>query len=520
MKTIRNIYNVFYVTVSVLLIGVLFSCSSANKKRPNIVFILADDLGYSDIGCYGGEISTPNLDRLAEEGIRFTQIHNTSKCFPSRACLLTGLYAQQCGYDKTPTRPLKNAVTLGEVLRAAGYRTLFSGKHHGVDNPYDRGFDRYFGLRDGCCNYFNPGRQRAGESKPAQKRSDRVWCIDDKVYKPYTPPERDFYTTDYFTKYALDWLEEYKEEDKPFFLYLAYTAPHDPLQAWPKDINKYRGKYMVGYEAIRKKRFEKQKEIGLLGDNYVLSEPTYHSWDSLSDKEKIKEDLKMAVYAAMIDRMDQNIGKILRKIRNLNKLENTLIIFASDNGCSAESVHIPGSGEIGSMTRWTSLGRNWANVSNTPLRYYKNYSYEGGICTPMIVYWPSGVKGKNRISNFRGHFIDIMATLIDITKAEYPEEFNGEKIIPYQGVSLLPIFEGKKMKRKKPLFYEWWRGRAVMSGKWKIVADGNNKPWDLYNINKDPSETKNLSAQFPEIVKKLDKAFREWQRKCNSELNR
>jgi len=209
------------------IIVILDSYSSANKKspnftnekRPNIVFILADDLGYSDIGCYGGEISTPNLDRLAREGIRFTQMHNTSKCFSSRACLLTGLYAQQCGYDKTHTRPLKNAVTLGEVLRGVGYRTLFSGKHHGVDNPYDRGFDRYFGLRDGCCNYFNPGRQRPGKPKPAQKRSNRVWCIDDKVYKPYTPPEKDFYKTDYFTKYALDWLEEYKDENKPFFLY-------------------------------------------------------------------------------------------------------------------------------------------------------------------------------------------------------------------------------------------------------------------------------------------------------------
>lgn len=360
--------------ILVLLVISIFSGCSNNKniEKPNILLILADDLGWSDLGCYGGEINTPNLDKLAQEGIRFTQFHNTSKCFPSRACLLTGMYAQQCGYDKTYKDPIKNALTLGEVLKSAGYRTLWSGKHHGIENPVTRGFDRYYGLRDGACNHFNPGKQKPGEGKPAQKRPDRAWCIDDTLFQPYTPLQKDFYTTDYFTKYALNWLDEYKDEDKPFFLYLAYTAPHDPLMAWSEDIQKYKGKYLAGYDEIRQGRFTKQKEMGLLTGEYKLSDATYEYWDSLSEKQKLEEDLKMAVYAAMVDRMDQNIGKILNKIEELGKTKNTLIMFMSDNGCSAEVVNIPGSGKIGTITRWTSLGKNWANVSNTPFRYYKN----------------------------------------------------------------------------------------------------------------------------------------------------
>ena len=354
-------------------------------QKPNIVLILADDLGWSDIGCYGSEIETPNLDRLAENGIRFTQIYNTSKCFPSRAALLTGLYAQQVGYDQDWQGPIRNGVTLGEVLQAAGYRTLWSGKHHGIENPIDRGFDRYFGLRDGAANHFNPGLQREGEVKPAQKRPDRVWIIDSAQFQPYTPPNSDFYTTDEFTNRALGWLDQYKDDSQPFFLYLSYTAPHDPLMAWPQDIKKYRGKYMDGYQGTRVKRYAKQKEMGLLDNTYLLSDSDYQGWEQLSGAEQDQEDLKMAVYAAMIDRLDQNIGRIIDKIKEQKKLMNTLIIFLSDNGASAEVVNIEGVGEIGTLGRWTSLGSSWANVSNTPFRYYKNYSYEGGINTPMIV---------------------------------------------------------------------------------------------------------------------------------------
>jgi arylsulfatase A-like enzyme len=511
MKTRRQFLKTIGLGVVTLAYHKTFFCSPAEFQKPNIVLILADDMGWSDIGCYGGEIHTPNLDRLAKGGIRFTQMHNTAKCFPSRACLLTGLYAQQCNMDRQPGE-FKNSVTLGEVLQSAGYRTLMAGKHHSTENPYDRGFSRYFGLRDGACNYFNPGKQRPGEEKPAQKRPDRAWCIDDKLYQPYTPEEKDFYTTDYFTKYALQYLEEYKDENKPFFLYLAYNAPHDPLMAWPEDIKKYRGKYKVGYEEIRQKRDEKQREIGLFDRSFPQSKFIHKKWDSLREEEKEEEDLKMAVYAAMIDRLDWNIGKILTKVQELGKAENTLVIFASDNGCSAEVVNIPGSGEIGSKTRWTSLGGDWANVSNTPFRYYKNYSHEGGICTPFIAYWPAIIKDSNRISHHMGHFIDVMATFIDITGATYPGKFRGEKIVPLEGKSLLPIFLGQKAEEHEALFWQWSRGKAVRKGKWKLVSWRDE--WELFDVEVDKTETNNLAEKYPDVVRELIHLHEEWQKKC------
>jgi arylsulfatase A-like enzyme len=499
--------------LQLLLVSFFFfsACQNRSAEKPNILLILVDDMGWSDIGCYGGEVETPNLDRLAENGIRFTQMHNTSKCFPSRATLLTGVYAQQCGYDKSYKQPIKNAVTLGEVMQTKGYRTLWAGKHHSVENPRDRGFDRYFGIRDGGCNHFNPGLQREGEPIPAQKRPDRVFLIDHEKHQPFTP-EMDFYTTDYFTKYALEWLDEYKEEEKPFFLYLAYTAPHDPLMAWPEDIAKYKGKYLEGYDGNRAKRYAKQRKMGLIDHTFLLSEQTYDAWSSLSDSMKQVEDLKMAVYAAMIDRVDQKIGEVLQKIEDMGETENTLVLFMSDNGSSAEVVNIPGNGKIGTVGHWTSLGKNWANVSNTPFRFYKNYSFEGGICTPLIAHWPKGIKAKNSISDFNGHFIDIMATLVDITGADYPKEFNNQEIVPMQGVSLLPIMQGETAEREKPLFWEWRRGKAVRDGKWKIVAQGEDSDWELYDMEEDPTETNNLAKIHPEIVAGMDELFVSWQK--------
>ncbi len=522
----RHISNMKKTVLFYLLgsLSLLYSCQEKTTEekinsasRPNILLISADDLGWSDIGCYGSEVHTPNLDKLGEKGMRFTRFHNTSKCFPSRACLLTGVYAQQNGYATTYRAPITHAVTLGEVLRTAGYRTLWSGKHHGLENPVTRGFDRYYGLKDGCCNYFNPGVQRPGEGVPARKgahgnKVKRWWCIDSAMYNPYTPTEKDFYTTDYFTNYALQWLDEYKNEKKPFFLYLAYTSPHDPLMAWPEDIAKYKGKYNEGYEAIRQRRYHKQLEMGLIDSSYRLSEPTYEEWNALSDSARKAESRKMEVYAAMIDRMDQNIGRILAKLKETGKDKNTLIIFVSDNGASAESAdaHITDDyGEIGTMTRWTSLGHSWANVGNTPFRFYKNFSYEGGINTPLIAYWPGRVKAGT-FSEFPGHFIDIMATLADISGAEYPGEFNGQKITPMQGVSLIPVLNGEKTARKKPIFWEWRNGQAVYFNGYKIVRQGKDKSWDLYNIDNDPSETENLAGKNPAKVKELEQMFREW----------
>lgn len=483
--------------------------------RPNIIMILADDMGWSDIGCYGGEVKTPNLDRLAKQGVRFTQFHNTAKCFPSRACLLTGVYAQQCGMDRGPVG-YTNSVSLGDVLRTAGYRTLAAGKHHSTDSLYDMGFDRYFGLRDGACNYFNPGKQREGEEKPAQKNNHRAWCIDEKVYKPYTPPEKDFYTTDYFTKYALQYLDEYGEDDKPFFLYLAFNAPHDPLMAWPEDIAKYEGRYDAGWEKLREERFARQKEMGLVDKNSPLSEPTFKPWNSLSAEEKKIESRKMTVYSAMIDRMDQNIGKVLRKVRSLGKSQETLILFASDNGCSAEVVRLKGgTGEIGEMTNWASIGGNWANASNTPYRYFKNYSHEGGICTPLIACWPEGMKGeKGRITQWTGHFIDIMATLVEVSGATYPKTHKGQAVAPMAGESFLSVLKGDETPRTKPIFWQWSKGKAVRDGKWKAVQWGGDKDWEIYDMDADRTETHNLAEKEEKRLEEMKTKHKKWIAAC------
>jgi len=498
-----------------LMLSLLSSCTSrqaSSDKRSNIILICADDMGWSDLGCYGSEISTPNLDRLAEQGMRFTNFYNTSKCFPSRACLLTGVYAQQSGYDQTYRNPFRNAVTLGEVLHEAGYRTLWSGKHHGLENPFDRGFDRYYGLKEGGCNHFNPGLQREGEPAPARKGRARPWCFDSLMIEPYTPVEKDFYTTDYFTKYALYWLDEYRDEQKPFFLYLAYTAPHDPLMAWPDDIEKYRGKYDEGYEVIRQRRYEKQLEMGLIDSTHRLSDQAFKPWNELPETLRLEEARKMEVYAAMIDRLDQNIGKILDKLEETGKRRNTLIMFVSDNGASAEIVRLntdDNLAPIGSIARWVSLGRNWANVSNTPFRYYKNNSFEGGINTPLIAYWPGQIE-EGSFSRFPGHFIDFMPTLVEIAGADYPETHLDQALTPMQGESLLHVFEGREKKRDKPLYWAWSKGKAMRKGNWKIVKLELDQDWELYNLHDDPTETRDLATEKPELTSELDSIYTKW----------
>lgn len=487
----------------------LSSCAQKTNelpKKPNVVLILADDMGWADLGCYGSEVATPNLDKLASEGMRFTQVYNTSKCFPSRACLLTGLYAHQTGYHKSFKKPMNNAITLGELFQEAGYTTLWSGKHHSTELPTTRGFDHYSGLFDGAGNYFNPGEQREGEGIPAQKRK-RHWVLDGKVYHPYTPP-KGFYATDAFTDYALGWLEE-QEKDKPFFLYMSYTAPHDPLMAWPEDIAKYKGNYKAGYEAIRSARFQKQKDLGLIAADYPLSKATFRDWEALTEAEKEEEDLKMAVYAAMIDRLDQNIGRLLQQLDKMGVRDNTLILFLSDNGASAEVVNkVKGSGAIGTMTKWTSLGPDWANVSNVPLRYFKNYSHEGGIRTPMIAHWPKGIDKTNRISETPLHLIDVLPTFAELTGVSYPTSYKNQNIKPVDGISFLPLLKGEAIQREKPLFWQWSKGRAVREGDWKLV--GLKEQWSLYNLKTDPVEAYDLSEQHPEKVRALKAKYIQW----------
>ena len=487
-----------------------------NKKsktdRPNIVMILADDMGYSDLGCYGSEINTPNLDKLAQNGIRFTQMHNTAKCFPSRASLLTGVYAQQCGMSENP-QSFINTISIGDLLKTEGYRTLFSGKNHSKTSLYNFGFDRGYEFFGGATNHFNPGEQREDEPIPIFKGGPDTWNIDDKSYHPYSPP-KDFYSSDYFTKNAISYLEEYKNEDKPFFLYLAFTAPHDPLMAWPEDIVKYRGKYKAGYKTIRNARYKKMLELGMVDPSMKLSEQTARDWESLTEEEKDQEDLRMSIYAAMIDRIDQNIGKLLKKLEETGKLNNTLILFASDNGACAENAernikNPKGTGLPGTVAYWASLKENWANVSNTPYRYYKNSSYEGGICTPFIASWPKTIKQKGTINNQALHFVDIMATFKDITGAVYPTNYRNQNIVPMQGESFLPALKGEILKeRQKPIFWQWAKGKAIRVGAWKAVAIKD--VWSLYDMQTDRNETNDLKKKYPDKFQELIKLYDEW----------
>lgn len=505
----KNNKSLLFSLIFILSLMAVRPISKALSPKPNVILILADDMGFADLGCYGSEVKTPNLDKLAAQGIRFTQMHNTSKCFPSRACLLTGLYSQKTGYDKSYKKTMSNAITLGELFKLSGYTTMWSGKHHSTELPTTRGFDHYSGLFEGASNHFNPGRQRDGEPAPAQKNPNRPWVIDGEVITPYTPP-KGFYTTDAFTDYALGWLENQNPKD-PFFLYMSYTAPHDPLMAWPEDIAKYKGKYLAGYEAIRQARFQKQKEIGLFPKSFPISKAIFQNWEKLSDTQKEEEDQKMAVYAAMIDRLDQNIGRLLLKINEMGVAENTLVIFLSDNGASAEVVdNVKGSGEIGSLSRWTSLAEDWANVANVPYRFFKNYSHEGGIKTPMIAYWPKGIKSKNTISETPLHLIDLMATFSDITKQKYPENFNNQSIFPMDGISFLPVLKGKQIKREKPLFWQWQHGKALRDGDWKLVAYKDK--WALYNLGIDPVEENNLSLTNPSKFQELKLKYETWEK--------
>ena len=483
-----------------------------NPDKPNIIMILADDMGYSDLGCYGSEINTPNLNKLAQNGLRFTQMHNTAKSFPSRACLLTGVYAQQSGMSENP-QTIKNTISIGDLLKSAGYRTLFSGKNHSRTKLYDFGFDRTYEFWGGATNHFNPGAQREGELAPIFKGGPETWNIDDKSFRPYSPP-KDFYSTDYFTKYAISYLDEYKNEKTPFFLYLAYTAPHDPLMAWPEDIAKYRGKYKAGYKTIRDARYKKMLELGMVDPSMKLSDQTTKNWDSLSDEEKDREDLRMSIYAAMIDRIDQNIGKLLKKLEETGKLDNTLILFASDNGACAENYEKKigtknGKGEMGTLAYWASVGQDWANVNNTPYRFFKNDSYEGGICTPFIASWPKTIKQNGLINNQPLHFVDIMATFKDISGAKYPANFRNQEIVPMQGESFLPALKGESLiERQKPIFWQWAKGKAIRVGNWKAVA--NKDVWALYDMKTDRNETTDLKEKYPDKFQELMKLYDEW----------
>ncbi|MEM8712745.1 MAG: sulfatase-like hydrolase/transferase [Planctomycetota bacterium] len=482
----------------------------ASAPRPNVLLILSDDLGFSDLGCYGSEIPTPNLDRLASDGVRFTQFTNTSKCSPSRASLLTGAYAHAVGMDRQPVA-IEGARTIAEVLRDAGYRTFMAGKHHGTQNPISLGFERYFGLRDGACNYFNPGKPRQGEAPPAQKRANRAWCIDGETLRPFTPSDRDFYTTDAFTDAALGYLEDANESDAPFFLYVAYNAPHDPLQAPAEEIERHAGIYDAGYGVIRAARLEKQRSLGLFEEPLLASPAEHGPWDSLPDAERADQARRMQVYAAMITRLDANIGRLMDRLEAQGQLESTLILFASDNGASAENVQI-GDGPIGAINRWSSLQRRWANVCNTPFAKYKNHSLEGGIRTPLIAHWPGGIENPGRLVREPSHLVDLLPTLVDLAGARLPASWEPAGPTPLvAGTSLAPCLREEPFLRTRPLFYQWWKGRAVRQGRWKLVQHGKD-PWRLFNLEKDRIESTDLAVQLPERRNRMIELWEEWRR--------
>ncbi|MHC4324345.1 MAG: arylsulfatase [Planctomycetota bacterium] len=506
-------------------------------NRPNIILIMADDMGFSDLGCYGSEIQTPNLDRLSEGGLRFTHFYNNAKCAPSRASLMTGLYPQQVQGDK-----MRNSVNIAQVLKTVGYRTLMTGRGGGLAGlPCEHGFDRFYGLASACCNYFNPGLKRPGENEPGRKypNEQRPWAIDDKIIQPYTPKDKDFYSTDAFTDCAIEYLNQYGKDNKPFFLYIPYTAPHFPLHARPQDITKYRGKYKIGWDAIRQQRYERQIELGLIDKQWKLStrDTNVQKWDDVEDKDS--SDLDMAVYAAMIDRMDQGIGRIMAKVRQLGIEDNTLVLFLSDNGSCAEDYKAFNSTapEIppGPMESYRTLGVSWANASNTPFRKYKWWDYEGGMSTPLIAYWPGVIKDGGKITHQVCHIMDIMATCLDITGAQYPSNYNGQMVQPLKGKSLLPIFQGKRRRGHEVLYWQFGSSLAIRKGKWKLVcahanpragidyfSESNDNPkrkpngdkhWELYDMHSDRTETNDLAEKYPELVKQMAQEWDQWKKR-------
>lgn len=534
-----------------LLLGLTVDAAAQTKQKPNVLVILADDLGYSDLGCYGGEIRTPNLDSLAANGLRFSHFYNASRSCPSRASLLTGLYQHQAGigrmtfdeslpgYRGTISR---DAVTVPEVLKTAGYRTSMVGKWHVAETPLrddqrdwlnhqvehdtytdlcnypvNRGFDTHYGTIYGVVDYFDPFSLVEGEV-------------------PIREVPQGYYITDALSDRAVAEIEA--SDDTPFFMYLAYTAPHWPLHALPEDIERYKDTYTVGWDSIREARYERMQQLGIFGDrkDFLTDRQFKDQW---SENPTAEWDARaMAVHAAMVDRMDQGIGRVVDALRRSGKLDNTLILFMSDNGCSPEKCQnmIPGKNDRPDMTRdgrpiryvrdkeelpgpettYAALGPEWANVANTPFRYWKAKAYEGGICTPCIAHWPAGISvADGSVSDEICHVVDLMATCVDLSGATYPSNFKGHEIMPMEGKSLMPVFEGQTAERHDFVAFEHYNEAALINADgWKIVRTGINKPWELYDLNTDRTEKTDLAPKFPEKVASLSEKYDQWAERC------
>jgi len=507
-------------TISLLsILPLVFSLACKKEAKPNVIIILADDLGYSDLGCFGSEIETPTLDSLAAIGQRQTQFYTSGRSCPSRACLLTGLdphvagIGDMVGDDDLPGYRgflTNQSKTIAEVLKQEGYATYMAGKWHVGDNPQHwprkRGFDRYFGLINGASSYF--------DNRPYRNsmKSSLTFALDDSLY---SIPDSGFYTTDAITNYALTFLNEHTEAKKknPYFLYLAYTAPHWPLHALPIDIAKYRNKYNTGFDSIRLQRFRRMKSIGIIDNSVELSprDKNIQNWNSLSEDEKNQWSLKMAVYAAMIDRMDQNIHRVIDFLKKNGQFENTVIMFMSDNGACHERIknvneYIQRDGEAGSQNSWDAYGIQGANVSNTPFKMYKHWMYEGGIASPFIIYYPKEVKA-NTIHNVPMHLLDIMPTIIEMCGASYLSSSDTLSMHPLKGHSLIPYFKANNYNAEKNQYFLWEHegNRAFRKGNWKIVSefdlDSNRQgEWQLYNLGTDRSESINIANENKAIL--------------------
>ncbi len=487
--------------------------AAETAKKPNIVVILVDDMGFSDIGCYGSEIPTPNLDRLAANGLRFTQFYNTARCCPTRAALLTGLYSHQAGVGHmtedrgTPGyqgRLNEKCVTIADVLGAAGYFTAMTGKWHVGHTedavPWKRGFMRSLNAAAGGFYYHDSPKAVLFLNGRRVPNGD-----------PALP--REWYSTDLWTDFGIKFIDEALAEKKPFFLYLAHNAPHFPLQAPLNEIEKFRGKYKIGWDKLREQRHARQIELGLMDKAWPISPrpAEVKAWDELSAGQQDRFDHIMAIYAAVVAHMDTAVGRLVEALKTRGVLDHTLILFMSDNGGNAEGG--PGgtmNGEQpGSTTSNVFCGQSWATLQNTPLRRYKHFNHEGGIATPLIAHWPAGIKARGELRTQPGHVIDILATCADVAGAKYPAEFNGRTITPLEGRSLVPAFDNRPIERDA-LYWEHEGNAAIRVGDWKLVRLKRTGDWELYNLKTDRTETKNLAAEKPELAKELAAKWNAW----------
>jgi arylsulfatase len=491
--------------------------AGGTAAKPNIVVILVDDMGFSDIGCYGSEIPTPNLDSLAKNGLRFTQFYNTGRCCPTRAALLTGLYSHQAGVGHmTANNGLPGyqghlndeCVTMAEVLKGAGYFTAMTGKWHVGQNqgvvPWDRGFER--NLTAPAGGFYYPGSDKAELFLNGQHIAN-----DD----PRLP--QNWYSTDLWTQFGIQFMDEAIAAKKPFFLYLAHNAPHFPLQAPAEDIAKFRhGSYTNGWDTLRAARYERQKAMGLMDPNWAMSPrgDGISAWDKLDAKEQDRFDSLMATYAACVWHMDKEIGVLVDALKKRGVLDNTLILFMSDNGGNAESgLNGKNNGDPTQANSSWFCGESWANLENTPFRRYKHFNHEGGIATPLIAHWPAGIKDKNQFRTQPGHLVDIMATVVDVSGATYPKEFNGHAIQPMEGRSLKPAFANQSIEREA-IFWEHEGNAAVRVSDWKLVRKGAQGAWELYDLKTDRTELHDLAAAQPERAKELAAKWQAWAKRA------